>query len=211
MAFKKKKNVRKKKIPFKYRMKMRRWPAISWSAISKRPLVAVVILLFVIAAMVAIVYFALFGFGKSPSDSGGLVVFLPQLLTRGYSAVEIEVMSDENIGIVTLTAGCERLTAYVEPDQAESIYRGINKMFVDRPNAHDIAIDAFDNFGIEVIMVRINEVLDNAFHGNLILKKGNKIVNLDARPSDATAIAVRAGAPIYVKNELFETDGEKIC
>jgi bifunctional DNase/RNase len=60
-------------------------------------------------------------------------------------------------------------------------------------------------------MVKITEVKNNTFFGKLILRQNGKILSLDSRPSDATAIAVRTNSPIYVKTELLKEFGKKIC
>lgn len=133
------------------------------------------------------------------------------LSTVGYKQVLIDAAIIENQGVVTLTSECYVITAYVEKYQVSSILMGINDVLPPRPNAHDIAADAFDTLGIEVLMVKVTEVRDNSFHGKLILRKGNRIANLDARPSDATAIAVRTDAPIYVKGDLLEEHGAYVC
>jgi bifunctional DNase/RNase len=164
-----------------------------------------------IVILVIVAYFFLYDrIAPSGDRSGNIYMFLPELMTNDYRLVEIDVAYNQNQGVVTLTSGCRRIVAYVEPHQAESIYRGINRIYVPRPNGHDIAVDTIENFGIEVIMVKVTELKDNAFYGRLIMKEGNRIVSLDARPSDATAIAVRVGAPVYVKNELMESQGEDV-
>jgi bifunctional DNase/RNase len=151
------------------------------------------------------------GFLEPGADAWNLFGLVPGLSTAGYKMVELDVMVGEEAGVVTLTAGCKRIVAYVEAHQAESIYRGINKEYIDRPNAHDITADLLREFNIDVILVKVTEIRDGSFYGKIIMKKGNKIASLDARPSDATAIAVRVGAPVYVKNELLEDYGEEIC
>ena len=136
---------------------------------------------------------------------------IPSLMTLDYQRVDLDVIYSETQGVVLLTSDCSQIRAFVEPDEAQSIYRGINNIIVARPNAHDIAADAFDGFGIKVIMVKISDVRDGSFYGTLVLEQGKRIYELEARPSDATAIAVRTGAPIYVKNKVLEDYGEDIC
>jgi len=65
----------------------------------------------------------------------------------------------------------------------------------------------------KVLMVKITELKDNTFFAKLFLVKGNLILSLDSRPSDAIAIAARADykVPIYVNENLLENVGEKIC
>lgn len=172
----------------------------------------VLLIAFVGVCVAVSTYFFFYEYiAPSGARSGNLFTLLPELMLTDYSMASVDVLYNEQQGIVTLSSGCKRIIAYVEPYQAESIYRGINNIYVARPNSHDIAMDAIQSFGIEVVMVKVTELKESAFYGRIILKDGNKIVSLDARPSDATAIAVRAKAPIYVKNDLLETQGEDIC
>jgi len=76
---------------------------------------------------------------------------------------------------------------------------------------YDVIRDIFENYGIKVLMVKINEVKNNTFIGRLYVQKDNKILALDVRPSDATAIALRMGAPIYMNTTLIKEYGHYIC
>lgn len=138
---------------------------------------------------------------------------IPELSIVEYAEVEIDAYVDEEtgLGVVTLTGGCYSVTATTEEIQANSIANGLIGYIGPRPGTHDLVKDALDQLGVEVVMVKVTEVRDDTFIGKLILRKGNRIISLDARPSDATAIAVRMGAPVYVKNELMENYGENIC
>jgi bifunctional DNase/RNase len=145
------------------------------------------------------------------ASSGSIFTLIPELSTDGYKLASVDVAYDSQNGVVSLTSGCRRIVAFVERDQAESIYRGINRIIAERPNAHDIMVDSMRDFGIEVVMAKVTDLQNSSFYGSIILRQGNTVSNLDARPSDATAIAVRVGAPVYVKSELFDSEGEEIC
>jgi bifunctional DNase/RNase len=139
-------------------------------------------------------------------------IILPELLTSGFSKVEeIETTTLGDVGAVSLKADCYELTANVEASQAESIQRGLDKTYVARPNAHDIVVDAFNSLGVEVLMVKVTELKGNSFYSKLILRQGNTILSLDARPSDAIAIALRANSSIYVNSTLLREVGKKVC
>ena len=139
-------------------------------------------------------------------------LILTELSTFGFSKVEkIETATIGNVGTVSLKAGCYDLTANVEASQAESIQRGLDKTYVARPNAHDIVADAFKSLGIEVLMVKVTELKESSFYSKLILRQGNTILSLDARPSDAIAIALRLNSSIYVNSTLLKEVGKKIC
>jgi bifunctional DNase/RNase len=60
-------------------------------------------------------------------------------------------------------------------------------------------------------MVKVTELKGNSFYSKLILRQGNTILSLDARPSDAIAIALRANSSIYVNSTLLREVGKKVC
>lgn len=138
---------------------------------------------------------------------------IPELSIAEYVEVKIDAYVDEEtgLGVVTLTGDCYSVIATTDEVQANSIANGLIGYIGPRPGTHDLIKDALDQLGVGVVMVKVTEVRDDTFIGRLVLRKGNRIISLDARPSDATAIAVRVGAPVYVKNELMESYGENIC
>jgi len=140
------------------------------------------------------------------------LVYLPELSTVGYGQVIIDTGTDSSgNGVVLLTAGCMQIRTHIEAAQAESIYNGMHGITPARPNAHDIAADAFQALGIKVLMVKVTDMRNQTFYGRIVLRDGNRIASLDARPSDATAIAVRMHVPVYVRTQLLEENGENIC
>lgn len=164
-----------------------------------------IILVIAIIAVVLVSAYFFFGAPEAP------FAIITGLSTVGYKQVSVDAAVIEGRGIVLLTSDCYQMTANVEAYQAESIIMGLEKIAPARPNAHDIAADAFNSLGVELLMVKITDMRNNTFYGKMILKSGNRIANLDARPSDATAIAIRMNVPIYVKEELLKEHGENIC
>jgi len=158
-----------------------------------------------VVAIIAITVYLFLASSKTPFP------IITGLSTLGYKKVSVDAAVINNQGIVTLTSGCYQILAYVETHQAESIIMGIEGIVPARPNAHDIAVDAFESLGIELLIVKVTELRNNTFYGKLILKSGNRVASLDARPSDATAIAIRMDVPIYVKDGLLKEYGEYIC
>jgi hypothetical protein len=136
---------------------------------------------------------------------------IPELSTTGYVQVNISAGIEDGKGLVFLTSGCYQIIANTDEWQAQSIANGLEGYVGFRPGTHDLVKDAMEQLDIEVVMVKVTEVRNSTFFGRLILRQGNRILSLDARPSDATAIAVRMGAPVYVNEKLMEEYGEKVC
>lgn len=159
--------------------------------------------------IVSIIAIAAFIFYNSGEDNP--VAIITGLSTVGYNEMLVDAAAVNGYGIVGLESGCYRILATVEGYQAESIRMGVEGEVGDRPNSHDIVVDAFENLGVHVLMVKITEARNDTFYGKIILRNGNMVADLDARPSDATAIAVRMDVPVYMKTELLEKYGEYIC
>ncbi len=73
-----------------------------------------------------------------------------------------------------------------------------------RPLTHDLMARTLDELGARVIRVIVTELRDNTSYARLVLQAHGRIFDLDARPSDAVALALRAQAPIYAEGEVLE-------
>ncbi len=164
-----------------------------------------------LAIMVIVLVVILISILIKPAGIPFSLEMIPDLSTVGFAKVEPDAAVSGDTGVVSLTGNCYQMTANTEAVQAESILNGINKVITVRPGTHDLIKDAFDNLKIKVIMVKIVDLRNNTFFGRLILQSEDKIVNLDSRPSDGIAIAVRTDAPIYIKEDLLKQQGKYIC
>jgi len=124
--------------------------------------------------------------------------------------VEADVIQVEGNQII-LGEGCTAIIADTSQERADSIQLGLEGRIDDRPNAHDLFVDAFDSFNITVDSVTMDKYDGTYYYSNIVLTDGKKILKIDSRPSDAIAIALRAGAPIYVNRTLLNEVGENIC
>ena len=100
-----------------------------------------------------------------------------------------------------------RLPIVIGSAEAESIAVGIEKHKNGRPHTHDLFIRFAHEFGIEVMEVVINRFRDGIYYAMLVCKQGDDLTMVDARPSDAIAIAVRIGCEIYAYESVMEEAG----
>lgn len=73
-----------------------------------------------------------------------------------------------------------------------------------RPLTHDLMARTLDELGARVIRVIVTELRDNTYYARLVLQAHGRVFDLDARPSDAVALALRAQAPIYAEGDVLE-------
>lgn len=103
--------------------------------------------------------------------------------------------------------GKRRLPIVIGGFEAQAIAVAMENMTPNRPLTHDLFKNAFDGFNIEVTEIVINNLLDGIFYAKLVCEGPLGTVEVDSRTSDAIAMAVRYGCPIYTYEFIMENAG----
>ena len=104
-------------------------------------------------------------------------------------------------------SGIRRLPIVIGGFEAQAIAVALEKMNPTRPLTHDLMKSICHSFSIEVKEVIINNLLDGIFYSQLICKRGNELIEIDSRTSDALALAVRFDCPIYTYEFILDSAG----
>jgi hypothetical protein len=106
--------------------------------------------------------------------------------------------------IVLLRDGPERrqLPIYIGQDQARAIIAALENQTPQRPLTHDLIVNLLEEWEMTLERVVIHSLQDNTFYAILTVRQGETKKELDARPSDAIAIALRTRSPIWVMEEV---------
>jgi hypothetical protein len=99
--------------------------------------------------------------------------------------------------------GSRRLPIIIGSFEAQSIALEIENIKPPRPLTHDLLANVIENLGGTVVEVIIDELRDNTFFAKIKLEISTMTNEIDSRPSDAIALAVRTGAPIFVSEEVM--------
>lgn len=100
-----------------------------------------------------------------------------------------------------------RLPIVIGGNEAQSIAMGLEGNKPSRPLTHDLVKRFAEHYGVEVIEVVITRFLEGVFYAMLICKQGDDITMIDARPSDAIALAVRFDCPISAYENVMNDAG----
>ncbi len=100
--------------------------------------------------------------------------------------------------------GNRRLPIIIGAFEAQAIALEIEGIKPPRPLTHDLLKQVLDNLGAAVMEVVIDELRENTFYAKIILEVSALTNEVDARPSDAIALAVRTQSPIYVAEKVME-------
>jgi hypothetical protein len=117
------------------------------------------------------------------------------------------IVIDENdapVVVLEEEGGTRWLPIWIGRDEARSIALEIEQVHPPRPNSHDLARDLIRGLDAEVARVVVTELREGTYYALMHVRRGDRTVPIDARPSDAIAIALRAGAPIFVREPLFD-------
>ena len=103
--------------------------------------------------------------------------------------------------------GNRRFSVMIGEPEAQSIAMKLNNKKSPRPLTHDLINNILKVFGSSLEKIVIYNMLSDVFYSELHIKKDNEEYVVDARTSDAVALAVRCDAPIYIKSEILEIVG----
>lgn len=103
--------------------------------------------------------------------------------------------------------GNRRLPIIIGTAEAQAIMTEIELVSTQRPMTHDLFKSAFDTFDIQVEKIIIYNLVEGIFYAYLVCNHKNKTVQIDARTSDAVALALRFGCPIYTYESILTAAG----
>lgn len=103
--------------------------------------------------------------------------------------------------------GSRRLLIVIGVFEAHAINIALEGIEPPRPMTHDLLQNVIRDLGAELQEVFIDEVVDKTFYAKLILNVANLTLEVDSRPSDAIALAVRTGSPVYVNETVLDEHG----
>ena len=127
---------------------------------------------------------------------------------KGLHEMEVlGVASDQETGQPTVLLrgkqGKQELTLFIGPFEAQSIAVPLQQMKPPRPLTHDLALSFLSTFHSRLRRVIINDLKDNTYYATLYVEADGKELAMDSRPSDAIALALRAGVPIYANDKAL--------
>ena len=93
---------------------------------------------------------------------------------------------------------------YVGGAEAAQLHLAVTHTKVARPTTHDLLLDALTNLDASVNHVLIDKVKGSLFFAKLTLSQHGRLIELDARPSDAPSLALREDAPLYINEDVLE-------
>jgi hypothetical protein len=122
-------------------------------------------------------------------------------------SVRASLLSQHRV-VVLKEEGMERyLAIWIGPYEADAITIKLQDIEIARPLTHDLLRQSIEKLGAQVSHVLVNDLQDDTFYARVVMDRNGERIELDSRPSDAIALAVRVQAPIFVGETVMERAG----
>lgn len=92
---------------------------------------------------------------------------------------------------------------FIGPLETYSISSALDGITPPRPNTHDLMINIFKQMEARLLNVVINDIIGNIFYARIVIQHEDRILEIDARPSDSVALAIRSGCPIFMHEKVY--------
>ena len=118
--------------------------------------------------------------------------------------VSFDMVGKQPIVLLKTAEGNRFLPIWIGPFEADAITMQLQGVPVTRPLTHDLLKTVIEQLGGEVLQIVINGLERNTYFARIVLDVDGDNVEIDSRPSDAIALAVRVSAPIFVSDEVMD-------
>jgi uncharacterized protein len=122
-------------------------------------------------------------------------------------SVRVHMLSSQHVVILKDTDRDRYLPIWIGPWEASAIAMKLQGMTPERPLTHDLFSLTLEELGVSLKQIVVSDLSEETFRARLLLEQDGRAVDIDARPSDAIALAVRAGVPIYATDAVLDRAG----
>jgi bifunctional DNase/RNase len=126
-----------------------------------------------------------------------------RLVEMVVESVRVHMLSNRHVVILKDAERERYLPIWIGPWEASAIAMRLQGLTSERPLTHDLFVAALEQLGVRIDRVVISDLSDETYHARLFLERDGEVVELDARPSDSVALAVRADVRILVAEEVL--------
>jgi bifunctional DNase/RNase len=118
--------------------------------------------------------------------------------------VSFDLVGKQPIVLLKTAEGNKFLPIWIGHPEAAAILMKLQSATTPRPMTHDLVTDMLDQLGAQVTRITVTELRENTFYAQITVQQDGSEVEIDSRPSDAIALAIRAEAPIFAADEVIE-------
>jgi uncharacterized protein len=129
--------------------------------------------------------------------------------------VSFDLVGKQPIVLLKTAEGNKFLPIWIGHPEAAAILMKLQSQAPPRPMTHDLLSDVLEQLGAQIVRITVTELRENTFYAQITLQQDGGEIEIDSRPSDAIALAIRAEAPIFaadrvIEESAIEFEGEEV-
>lgn len=129
------------------------------------------------------------------------------MIEMSIESIRVSLVNYQRV-VILKEKGAERyLPIWIGPAEAEAIAVRLQEVSVARPLTHDLLRSVIDALGAQISYILVNDLANDTFYARLYLDVDGRAIEIDSRPSDAIALAVRANVPIFAEEAVLDRAG----
>mgnify|MGYP001609753009 FL=1 len=129
------------------------------------------------------------------------------MLEVTIDSIRVSLMNYQRVVILREKAADRYLPIWIGPAEADAIAAKLQGVKLERPLTHDLLRSVIESLGARVSSIIVYELKSDVFYAKIVLTVDGGQIEIDSRPSDALALAVRVEVPIYVDESVMDKAG----
>ena len=129
------------------------------------------------------------------------------MIEMTIDSIRVSLMNYQRVVILKEKMSDRYLPIWIGPAEADAIAVKLQGVAVPRPLTHDLLSSVIETMGGVVHSIIVNDLKSDTFYAKILLDMDGRQVEIDSRPSDALALAVRTGVPIFADESVLEKAG----
>jgi len=129
------------------------------------------------------------------------------MVEMSIESIRVSVMNHQRVVVLRENKADRYLPIWIGPAEADAIAIKLQGVSVPRPLTHDLLQAIIEAFGAKVNYIVVNDLQNDTFYAKINISSNGGNMDIDSRPSDAIAIAVRTGATIYAEESVLDKAG----
>lgn len=125
-------------------------------------------------------------------------------------SIRVSLVTQHRVVILKEVAGERHLPIWIGPFEAEAIAMELQSMASARPLPYDLLKSVISDMGGEVQAIHVTDLSQDVFYARIMIEQNGQVLEIDSRPSDAIALAVRAKVPILIAEDVMERAGVQL-
>lgn len=129
------------------------------------------------------------------------------MLEMSIDSLRVNSATNQYVVILQENEGDRYLPIWIGPAEASAIAMEVQGVKPPRPLTHDLLISVMDSLGASLDSIVVSDLQNDTFYARMVIHADGQQFDLDARPSDAMALAVRVHAPVYAEEPVLDQAG----